>query len=88
MKAEHRGTGIADDITAADALEGRGRTLLMFAYYFPPCNCWPTASERSLGFAKGLLDSAGDPSSSRARWRQAVSLRSGPETKRSVPRVP
>ena len=26
----------------------------MFAYYFPPCNCWPTASERSLGFAKGL----------------------------------
>ena len=37
-------------------LDGRGRTLLMFAYYFPPCTCWPTASERSLGFATGLLE--------------------------------
>ena len=39
-----------------DRLEGRGRTLLMFAYYFPPCTCWPTASERSLGFATGLSE--------------------------------
>ncbi len=46
---------MADGITSADHLEGRGRTLLMFPYYFPPCNCWPTASERSLGFARGLL---------------------------------
>jgi glycosyltransferase involved in cell wall biosynthesis len=44
------------DIAVADRFEGRGRTLLMFAYYFPPCTCWPTASERSLGFATGLSE--------------------------------
>jgi glycosyl transferase family 4 len=36
------------------ALGSEGRRILMFAKLFPPCNCWPTASERALGLARGL----------------------------------
>ncbi len=32
------------------------RRVLMFAKRFPPCNCWPTASERAYGLARGLSD--------------------------------
>ena len=32
------------------------RRVLMFAYLFPPCNCWPTASQRAYGLARGLTD--------------------------------
>lgn len=55
------------EASAANRSEGRGRTLLMLAYYFPPCNCWPTASERSLGFAMGL---------SELGWRPVIVTRS------------
>lgn len=34
--------------------DGRIRRVMMFAKYFPPCNCWPTASERAMGLARGL----------------------------------
>jgi hypothetical protein len=34
--------------------ERRTRRVLMFAKRFPPCNCWPTASERAAGLARGL----------------------------------
>ena len=30
--------------------------MLMFPYLFPPCNCWPTASQRAYGLARGLAD--------------------------------
>ena len=33
----------------------------MFAYYFPPCACWPTASMRAEGLAKGLTNEGWDP---------------------------
>lgn len=32
------------------------RRVLMLAYYFPPCMCWPTASERAYGLARGLAE--------------------------------
>ncbi len=37
------------------------RSVLMFAYYFPPCVCWPTASMRAEGLAKGLAGCGWDP---------------------------
>lgn len=30
------------------------RAVLMFPYYYPPCMCWPTASMRAEGLARGL----------------------------------
>jgi hypothetical protein len=35
--------------------------VLMFAYRFPPCNCWPTASQRAYGLARGLADRGWHP---------------------------
>ena len=32
------------------------RSVIMFAYYFPPCVCWPTASARAEGLAAGLTE--------------------------------
>jgi len=32
----------------------RAMRVLMVAYYFPPCRCWPTASARAAGLAAGL----------------------------------
>lgn len=40
---------------------GGRRTILMFAYYFPPCVCWPTASMRAEGLAIGLTHEGWDP---------------------------
>lgn len=37
------------------------RTVLMFAYYFPPCRCWPTASMRAEGLALGLSERRWEP---------------------------
>jgi glycosyltransferase involved in cell wall biosynthesis len=37
------------------------RSILMFAYYFPPCVCWPTASMRAEGLATGLVQEGWDP---------------------------
>jgi glycosyltransferase involved in cell wall biosynthesis len=37
------------------------RRLLMFAYYFPPCTCFPTASARAAGLAGGLTEHAWEP---------------------------
>ena len=37
------------------------RSVLMFAYYFPPCVCWPTASMRAEGLATGLTQEGWDP---------------------------
>lgn len=37
------------------------RSVLMFAYYFPPCVCWPTASMRAEGLAKGLIPEGWNP---------------------------
>ncbi len=33
----------------------------MFAYYFPPCTCWPTASTRAEGLANGLAANGWSP---------------------------
>jgi glycosyltransferase involved in cell wall biosynthesis len=33
----------------------------MFAYHFPPCVCWPTASTRAEGLANGLVASGWSP---------------------------
>ena len=33
---------------------GNPRTVLMFAYYFPPCVCWPTSAARAANFARYL----------------------------------
>ena len=45
------------------------RRVLVFAKLFPPCNCWPTASERAVGLARGL---------SSLGWRPVVITRQLP----------
>ena len=42
-----------DQQSRPELAEGTRRVLL-FAKLFPPCNCWPTASERAVGLARGL----------------------------------
>lgn len=47
-------------VEAPNERSGR-RSVLMFAYYFPPCVCWPTASMRAEGLATGLTQEGWDP---------------------------
>ena len=49
-----------DRAEAPDERDGR-RSVLMFAYYFPPCVCWPTASMRAEGLATNLPQEGWDP---------------------------
>jgi glycosyltransferase involved in cell wall biosynthesis len=39
-----------------EARTSKTRRVLMFAKLFPPCNCWPTASQRAYGLARGLSE--------------------------------
>ena len=41
--------------------QGGKRSILMFAYFFPPCMCAPTASMRAEGLAVGLTHEGWDP---------------------------
>jgi glycosyltransferase involved in cell wall biosynthesis len=41
--------------------DAQRRSILMFAYYYPPCHCWPTASMRAQGLALGLTNHGWDP---------------------------
>lgn len=36
-------------------------SVLMFAYFYPPCECWPTASARAEGLARGLTEHGWSP---------------------------
>jgi glycosyltransferase involved in cell wall biosynthesis len=37
------------------------KRMIMFAYRFPPCTCWPTSSGRAEGLARGLVECGWDP---------------------------
>lgn len=49
------------DRAEAPSERGERRSIVMFAYYFPPCRCWPTASARAESLALGLTDHGWDP---------------------------